>query len=52
MVFVGTAIYKESTRESTINLIFATSLLLKSLVCYKIEDNFDHDSDHHPILSE
>ena len=49
MVSVKTAIYKEFTGKSTINLIFAISLLLKSLIYCKIAKNFDHDSDHQPI---
>ena len=52
MVPVGTATYKESTGKSTIDLIFATPLLSESLVCCKIAEDFDHDSDHQPILSE
>lgn len=51
MVPVGTATYKESTGESTIDLIFATPLLSESLISCDIEEKFDHDSDHQPILS-
>ncbi len=52
MVLVGTTTYKESTGESTIDLIFATPLLSESLISCGIEDIFDHDSDHQPILSQ
>ena len=52
MVPLGTTTYKESTRESTIDLIFATPLLLESLISCGIEDKFDHDSDHKPISSQ
>lgn len=52
MVPVGTATYKESTGESTINFIFATPLLSKNLVRCKIAEDFDHSLDHQPILSE
>ena len=52
MVPVGTTTYKESMGESTIDLIFATPLLSESLISCGIEDKFDHDSDHQPILSQ
>lgn len=52
MICVKTATYKKSIRESTIDLIFATSLLLESLICCKIVENFNHDSDYQLILSE
>ncbi len=52
MVPVGITIYEESTGESTIDLIFATPLLSESLISCGIEDKFDHDSDHQPILSQ
>ena len=52
MVPVGTTTYKESTGESTIDLIFATPLLSESLIFCGIEDKFDHHSDHQPILSQ
>ena len=52
MVPVGTATYKESTGESTIDLVFATPLLSDSLIYCKIAEDFDHDSDHQPILSK
>ncbi len=52
MVPVGTTIYKESTGESTINLIFASPLLPESLISCGIKDKFDHNSDHQPILSQ
>ncbi len=47
---VGTATYREFTGESTIDLIFATSLLSESLNSYDVAGDFDHDSDHQPIL--
>ncbi len=50
MVPVGTTTYKESTGESTIDLIFGTSLLSESLISCGIEDKFDHDSDHQPSI--
>ncbi len=52
MVSVGTITYKEYTGESTIDLIFATPLLLESFISCGIEDKFDHDSDYQPILSQ
>ena len=52
MVPVGTATYKESTGKSTIDLVFATPLLSDSLIYCKIAKDFDHDSDHQPILSK
>ena len=52
MVPTGTATYKESTGESTIDLIFATTVLAESLISCGIAEKFDHDSDHQPILSQ
>ena len=52
MVPTGTATYKESTGKSTIDLIFATDLLSESLISCGIAEEFDHDSDHLPILSQ
>ena len=52
MVPVGTATYKESTGQSTIDLVFATPLLTESLITCGIAGDFDHDSDHQPILSK
>lgn len=52
MVPVGAAIYKESTGKSTINLIFSTPLLSESLISCDVAGDFDHDSDHQPILSK
>lgn len=52
IVSVSTATYKESIRESTINLVFATPLLTESLITCSIAGDFDHDSDHQPILSK
>ncbi len=47
MVPVGITTHRESTRESTIDLIFATPLLSESLIIScSIEHKFDHDSDH------
>ncbi len=52
MVPVGTTTYKKSTGESTIDLIFAMQLLSESLISCGVEDEFDHHSDHQPILSQ
>ncbi len=52
IVPVGTTTCKESTGESTIDLIFAVPLFLESLISCGIEDKFDHNSDHQPILSQ
>ena len=52
MVPVGTATCKESTGESNIDMIFATLLLTESLIACDIAGDFDHDSDHQPILSK
>ena len=52
IVPVGTVTYKESTGESTIDLVFATPLLMESLITCDIAGDFDHDSDHQPILSK
>ncbi len=49
---VGAATYQESSGKSTIDLVFATPLLSESLIYCKIEEEFDHDSDHQPILLE
>lgn len=46
MVFTRTATYKESTIKSTIDLIFATDLLLESFISCGIAEKFDQDSDH------
>lgn len=50
IVLIDITSYKESTGESTINLIFATLLLTKNLIIYDIVGNFDHDSEHQSIL--
>ena len=52
MVPVGTATYRESTGESTIDLIFATTLLSESFISWDVVGDFDHDSAHRPILSK
>ena len=52
IVAVGTATYRESNRKSSINLIFATPLLSKSLISCDLAGDFDHNSDHQPILSK
>ena len=46
MVPIETAIYKESTGKSTINLIFTTTVLLESLISCGIAEKFDHNSDY------
>lgn len=50
MIPTGTATYKESTGESIIDLIFATTLLSESLIFCGIAEEFDYDSDHQSIL--
>ena len=50
MVSVGIATYKESTRESTIDLIFAILLFTDSFITYDIAGDFHYNSDHQPIL--
>lgn len=52
MLPIGTATYKESTGESTIDLVFATPLLTESLITCGITGDFDHDSNQQPILSK
>lgn len=52
MVSVSTKTYKESTGESTIDLIFATPLLLKNIISCDIAGNFNHNSDYQSILSK
>ena len=52
IVPVGTTTYKESIRKTTIDLIFATLLLSESLISYGMENKFDDNSDHQPILSQ
>lgn len=52
MTPVGATSYKESSGKSTIDLVFTTPLLSESLVYCKIAEEFDHDSDHQPILSK
>lgn len=46
------AIYKESTEESTIDLVFAISLLLDSLIYCKIVKDFDCDLEYQLIFSK
>lgn len=46
------AIYKKFTRQSTIDLIFATLLLSESLIYYKIAENFDYNLNYQLILFE
>lgn len=46
MIPVGAATYKESLGKSTIDLVFATSLLSESVIYCKIAEEFDHDSDY------
>lgn len=48
----STTIYKESTGKNIIDLIFATPLLLESLILCDIAESFDHDSDHQPIFAK
>lgn len=50
MVSVGIKTYKESIGKSTINLIFATPLLLENLISCDIAGDFNHDSDYQLIL--
>ncbi len=52
MVPVGIAIYRESNEKSTIDLIFATTLLSESFISCDVARDFDHDSDHQPIPSK
>ncbi len=51
MVPVDTTMYKESTRKSTIDLVFITPLLRESLITYDIAGDLDNDSDHQLIQS-
>lgn len=50
MVFVDIAIYKKSTKKNTIDLVFATLLLIKSLITCGIVENFNYDLDYQFIL--
>lgn len=50
-IFIKMAIYKKSIEKSIIDLIFATSLLLKRFILYEIAEKFNYDSDFKPILS-
>ena len=52
MVPVGIATYKESIRKSNIDLVFTMPLLTESLITCDIVGDFDHNSDHQPILSK
>ena len=52
MVLINIAIYRESYGENTIDLIFATPPLSESLIFCDVTGDFDHDSDHLPILSK
>ena len=47
----GMTTYEEQGYKSTIDLVFATKLLVDSLISCNISDEHDHDSDHLPILS-
>lgn len=50
LVPIRTVTYKESTKKSTIDLIFAKLLLSESLIYCKIAEDFDHNLDYQPIL--
>ncbi len=52
MVPVGTATYRESTRESTLDLIFTILLLLESLISCDVAGDLDHESDNQLIPSQ
>ncbi len=52
MVLVGTATYRESLRESAIDLIFAIPLISESLISCDVAGDFDYDSDHQLIVSK
>ena len=52
MVPVSATTYKEFTGDSTIDLVFATLLHTKSFIVCEIAGDFDHNSDHQPILSK
>ena len=52
MVLLEMVTYEESLGKDTINLVFAIPLLLQSYICYKITEEFDHNSDYQPILSK
>ena len=52
MVPVRMATNKESTGKSTIDLIFAMSLLSESLISCKKAEEFDHDLDHQLVISK
>ncbi len=47
----GMTTYEERGYKSTIDLVFATKLLVDSLISCNTSDEHDHDSDHLPILS-
>lgn len=51
MVPDSITIYRKSTRENIINLIFITPLFLESIISYDVVKYFDHDSEQQPILS-
>lgn len=51
IVFIKVAIYKKFLRKSTIDLIFATLLLLQSFIYSKIIIEFNHDLDYQFIFS-
>ena len=46
----GITTYKERRYKSIIDLVFATKLLVDSLVLCSISDKHNHDSNHLPIL--
>lgn len=48
MVLIEMATYKKSIEESTIDLIFATTVLLEKLILCNIAEKFDHDFDYQP----
>ena len=52
MVSTKTATYKESIGESTIDLIFAITILAESLISCSIAEKFDYNFDYPPILSQ
>ena len=43
--------YKDCGYKSTIDLVFATKLVVDSLISYNTSDKHDHNSNHLPILS-
>lgn len=51
MLKKGTIIYEGVGHQSTIDLVFASSFILKSLISCKVAKKIDYRSDHYPVIT-